>query len=103
MEKTTYEVGTFILNADPEGYCEFNSLAEAESEFDYQVRQLSYEIKDAMRRNDKCLQHDLSDRTVELNKVIRIYDDDGCLDDCEVTPLRRFGDAADWDAIRKEV
>lgn len=100
--KIFYEVGTFVENSDPESLCEFSTIQEAEKEFESQKYDLQCLILDAMRRNDRCL-HDLSRRTVELNKVEVTYYDDGEIDECETQNIMFYGEAADWDELRERL
>lgn len=103
LTKSFFEVGTFVCNSDPENLSEFDSLTEAEKEYERQRCDLANEIRKAISSNDIRLRSAAVDRTVELNLITARYDDDGELDDFDTVSVKRFGDAEDWNVIREEL
>lgn len=103
-EKKYFEVATFVWNSDPENYCKFYTLEEAEAEYKSQRSDLFDEIKEAIRHEndkDQSPYSGASSRTVELNEVTDIIDEDGDIYDSSTSHVHSFGDVSDWDTIRQ--
>lgn len=101
--KIVYKVETVVEKSDPENVSEFQTIEEAQKEFDSRKFDMQYDILYALRLKDKSQQRYLSDRTVELNKETITFDDDGQEDDYDCVTIMRYGETSDWDALREKL